>query len=163
MSTAPVQHQSFINLLEHLGEVGIEKAGEFADGIGSVVNALAPGTQLGTAVASLIKAVASAQAEVGKIGDDQKASGSRKLSIALGLASPPVSKALQAAGRPSGTAEVTQVVEQTVSALKTIPVTAGSTKVSGSNQAVSDKQVSVDPSTTSQAPQQAPKPAPTKS
>jgi hypothetical protein len=120
MSSPQQQKQGWINLLEHIGEVGVESITPFADGIGNLVNAVAPGT--GPSVAALIKAVGDAEAQAHQTG--REGGGSAKLSMVLGKVSPQVSQTLASHGRPNGTDAVTAIVEQTVSTLKALQVPA---------------------------------------
>jgi hypothetical protein len=110
----------WVNLLEHIGEVGVESITPFADGIGNLVNAVAPGS--GPAVSALIKAVGDAEAQSHQLGREN--AGSAKLSTVLGKVSPQVSQVLAANGKPSGTDAVTALVNQTVATLKALSVPA---------------------------------------
>lgn len=117
----PPARRGWVSLLEHVGEVGVESIVPFADGIGNLVNAVAPGA--GPAVSALIKAVGDAEAQAHQLGRDN--AGSAKLSTVLGKVSPQVSQTLASHGKASGTDAVTALVEQTVTTLKAlrVPVT----------------------------------------
>lgn len=142
--------QRLISLLELAGEKGIEFIAPFADNIGNLVNGFAPG--VGTQVASLIKAIAQAEAETKQSGLNQ--AGSAKLSRVLSAESANTAKTLAAHGRPSGTPDVTAVVNQAVETLRSLQVTAGPAPTSKVIQ-------SPDPNHANQASQPAapPKPA----
>lgn len=116
--TPPQPKHNWVNLLAHIGEVGVESVAPFADGIGNLVNALAPGA--GPSVAALIKAVSQAESEAHQTGRD--GAGSAKLSMVLTKVSPQVSGTLAAHGQPSSTDAVTNLVNQTVATLKALQV-----------------------------------------
>jgi hypothetical protein len=139
----------WISLLEHIGEVGVESLTPFADGIGDLVNAVAPGS--GPAVSALIKAVGDAEAQSHQLG--RESAGSAKLSTVLGEVSPEVSQVLAAHGKPSGTDAVTALVNQTVVTLKALQVP---TKVSAVDDKVTAKPVPADHPASSQVSQQSP-------
>lgn len=101
------------SLLEHAGEVGIERIAPFADMLGNLVGAFLPGGGFGLMVANVIKTAAKVEADAVAAGNST-GTGAQKLAAVIAATSADVSVALQHKGIDSSPATVAGVVKQIV-------------------------------------------------